>query len=126
MSMQDPIADMLTRIRNAQAMGILEITMPYSNVKNDMLKVLQDEGYISQFDVITNGNKKDLSVTLKYYQGRPVIDHITRVSKPSLRVYKASKDIQAVRGGFGIAILSTPKGVMSDKAARAQQVGGEV
>ena len=126
MSMQDPVADMLTRIRNAQAMGIKTITMPYSNVKNDMLKVLQDEGYVGQYEVISNGNKKDISVELKYFQGRPVIDSIKRISKPSLRVYRGCNDLPTVRGGFGIVIVSTPKGVMSDRAARAQQVGGEV
>src|SRR3990167_9399769 len=92
MSMQDPVADMLTRIRNAQAMGIKTITMPYSNVKNDMLKVLQDEGYIGQYEVISNGNKKDISVELKYFQGRPVIDSIKRISKPSLRVYRGRSE----------------------------------
>src|SRR3990167_8076236 len=126
MSMQDPVADMLTRIRNAQAMGIKTITMPYSNVKNDMLKVLQDEGYVGQYEVISNGNKKNISVELKYFQARPVIDSIKRISKPSLRVYRSCNDLPTVRGGFGIVIVSTPKGVMSDRAARAQQVGGEV
>ena len=126
MSMQDPIADMLTCIRNAQMMGIQTVSVPYSQVKNSILNVLKDEGFIEDAGVIEANNKKDLSVMLKYYQGRPVIEKINRISKPSLRVYKRCDDLPLVRGGLGITIVSTSKGVMSDKAARAQQVGGEV
>jgi len=126
MSMQDPIADMLTRIRNAQLMGIVSVRMPFSNIKNHILRVLSDEGYINSYSTVLDGGKKDLEVQLKYYQGRPVIEKIKRISKPSLRVYKNVSDIPVVCGGYGIAILSTPFGVMSDKAARTKNVGGEV
>lgn len=124
--MQDPVADMLTRIRNAQAMGIQTICLPYSNFKNEILNVLKEEGFIQDFEVTTVNNKKDIQVTLKYYQGRPVIEKIKRVSRPTLRIYKGYDKLPLVRGGLGIAIVSTPKGVMADKTARAQQVGGEV
>ncbi len=126
MSMQDPVADMLTCIRNAQKMGILKITMPHSSLKVSMLNVLKEEGYIEELEVVATGNKKDISVVLKYFQGRPVIEKIKRVSRPALRIYRGYDEISAVRGGLGISIISTPKGVMSDKAARAQKVGGEV
>ncbi len=126
MSMQDPVADLLTRVRNAQAMAIREVVLPYSFIKNEILRVLLDEGFINKYDVITDGAKKDLKIDLKYYQGRPVIERIKRVSRPALRVYRSSRDLPQIRGGLGIAIISTPKGVMTDKAARAQNVGGEV
>lgn len=128
MSMQDPVADMLTRIRNAQLMGIQKVQVPHSNLKNQILQVLKSEGYIESIEEISekNSKKKSLQVTLKYYQGRPVIEKISRVSKPALRVYKGYENLPLVRGGMGIAIVSTPKGVMADKTARAQQVGGEV
>lgn len=126
MSMQDPVADMLTRIRNAQMIGIEKISMPHSIFKSEILKVLQDEGFIKSFEVKAADAKKTVDVTLKYYQGRPVIEKIKRISRPALRVYKGYDQIPLVRGGLGIAIVSTPKGVMSDKAARAQQVGGEL
>ncbi|SRR5579883_3414919 len=126
MSMQDPVADMLTCIRNAQAMGIQKIRLPHSNLKKEILKVLKDEGFINEYEVVEADNKKDLQVSLKYYQGRPVIEKINRVSRPALRIYKGYDQLPVVRGGLGIAIVSTPKGVMSDKTARAQQVGGEV
>ncbi len=126
MSMQDPVADMLTRIRNAQAMGIQEIRMPHSNLKNEILRVLKEEGFIEEFAVAEVDNKKDLQVTLKYYQGRPVIEKINRISRPALRIYRGYDQLPLVRGGLGIVIVSTPKGVMTDKTARAQQVGGEV
>lgn len=127
MSLQDPVADMLTCIRNAQMMGIQNITMPHSSLKNEILKVLKDEGYIGDFETVDAGkNKKKLHVALKYYQGLPVIEKIDRVSRPALRIYKGYDELALVRGGLGIAILSTPKGVMSDKAARAEKVGGEV
>lgn len=126
MSMQDPVADLLTRIRNAQAMGIQVISLPHSNLKNEMLRVLKEEGFIEDFEVVASGNKKNLQVTLKYYQGRPVIEKIQRVSRPALRVYKGYEKLTAVRGGLGISIVSTPNGVMTDKSARTQKVGGEV
>ncbi len=126
MSMQDPVSDMLTCIRNAQMMGIQEICVPYSNVKSNILNVLKEEGFIEDFSIVQTDNKKDIQVTLKYYQGRAVIEKIKRISKPSLRIYRGYDDLAVVRGGFGITIVSTPRGVMSDKAARAQKVGGEV
>jgi small subunit ribosomal protein S8 len=126
MSMQDPVADMLTCIRNAQAMGIKTVRMPHSNLKCEILRVLQEEGYIENFKTIASDNKKDIQVALKYYQGRPVIERIDRVSRPALRRYKGYDDLPLIRGGLGISILSTPKGVMTDKTARSQQVGGEV
>ena len=126
MSMQDPVADMLTMIRNAQMIGIESIRLPYSRLKTDILNVLKEEGYIKNYAAVENGNKRDITVDLKYYQGRPVIEKIKRASKPSLRVYQGYQDIPQVRGGLGITILSTPKGVMTDKAARTQKVGGEV
>lgn len=122
----DPVADMLTRIRNAQAVGHVEITLPASTHKAAILAVLKDEGYIKDFNVVANGTKKDINVTLKYYQERPVISKIQRVSRPGLRVYKHSKDMPTVLAGLGIAIVSTPKGVMTAKAARAQNIGGEI
>lgn len=124
--MQDPVSDMLTIIRNAQAMGIKTSRLSFSNLKCKMLDVLITEGYITGYEVVSNGNKKDILVELKYFQGRPVIEKIQRVSRPSLRVYRGYDDLPVVRGGLGIAIVSTPKGVMADKTARAQQVGGEV
>jgi small subunit ribosomal protein S8 len=124
--MQDPVSDLLTRIRNAQAMGIHEVVLPHSNIKSEILRVLQEEGYIESYESKADGAKKDLKVSLKYYQGRPVIERINRVSKPTLRIYKPCRDLPQVRGGLGIAIISTPKGVMTDKSARSQNVGGEV
>ena len=126
MSMQDPVADMLTCIRNAQAMGIQKIKMPHSNLKGEILNVLQQEGYIESSDVVAEGCKKVVSVTLKYYEGRPVIEKIKRISRPALRVYRGYDKLPSVRGGIGISIISTPKGVMADKNARAQKLGGEV
>lgn len=126
MSMQDPVADMLTRLRNAQAMGILNVSMPHSNLKSEILRVLKEEGFIEDFEVVASDNKKDLQVVLKYYQGLPVIEKIKRISRPALRVYRGYHELPLVRGGLGIAIISTPKGVMTDKMARTQQVGGEV
>jgi small subunit ribosomal protein S8 len=126
MSMQDPVADMLTRIRNAQTMGIQKIKLPHSNLKTEILRVLKEEGFIEEFAVAAENNKKDINVSLKYYQGRPVIEKIKRISRPALRVYRGCNELPAVRGGLGIAIISTPKGVMTDKTARNSQVGGEV
>jgi small subunit ribosomal protein S8 len=124
--MQDPIADMLTRIRNAQAVGEKQISLPASKVKVAILKVLQDEGYIESHEVVNTEGKKNISVTLKYYQGQPVIEKIKRVSRVGLRVYAGSDELPVVRSGMGIAIVSTPKGVMTERAARAQNMGGEV
>lgn len=126
MSMTDPIADMFTRIRNAQLVGRTEVSMPASNIKSEIARVLKDEGYIEEFVRRDQDGKSELLVTLKYHQGRPVIDHIRRISRPGLRVYKRKDEMPSVLGGLGIAIISTPKGVMSDRAARAAGQGGEV
>ena len=126
MSMQDPVAALLTSIRNAQMMGIQKVRVPHSNFKNEILNVLKSEGFIEDFEVIKFDNKQDIQVTLKYFQGRPVIEKIKRVSRPALRIYRGCDKLPLVRGGLGIAIVSTPKGVMSDKTARTHQVGGEV
>lgn len=126
MSMQDPIADMLTCIRNAQLMGIQQVSLPYSKLKSEVLKVMQEEGYVAEVEIVTNDKKKDLFINLKYYQDRPVIEKIKRISRPALRVYKGHDALPQVRGGLGTAIISTSQGVMTDKKARAQKVGGEV
>jgi len=126
MSTQDPVADMLTRIRNAQAVGDIKVKMPSSTLKAAILEVLQSEGYIDSFQAIANEGKKDLEVALKYYQGKPVIDKIKRVSRPGLRIYRRSTELPTVLAGMGIAIVSTSKGVMTERAARAQNLGGEV
>lgn len=125
MSMQDPIADMLTRIRNGQSANKRTVSMPSSTFKVAIAKVLKDEGYINDFQV-EGEDKPQLQVYLKYHNGRPVIELIKRVSRPGLRIYKASGELPKVIGGMGIAVVSTPKGVMSDGAARAANVGGEV
>ena len=126
MSMTDPIADMLTRIRNAQMSERTTVAMPCSKVKVAIAQVLKDEGYIDDFKVVTDGAKSTLEVGLKYYAGRPVIEKIERVSRPGLRIYKGSKDIPQVMNGLGIAIVSTSRGVMTDRKARSSGVGGEV
>jgi small subunit ribosomal protein S8 len=126
MSMQDPIADMLTRIRNAQAVGGTTVDMPCSTLKMAILDVLKKEGYIESFETKAADGKKDLSVVLKYYQGRPVIEKIKRISRPGLRRYKRKDELPTILGGMGIAIISTSKGVMTEREARAQQLGGEV
>jgi small subunit ribosomal protein S8 len=130
MSMHDPIADMLTRIRNAQLVGHAEVTMPASGLKGAIAKVLKDEGYIEDFALRDkggeNGAKKELAIALKYYAGRPVIERLERVSKPGLRVYKGRDDIPRVMNGLGVAIVSTSRGVMTDRKARADGLGGEV
>ncbi len=125
MSMQDPIADLLTRIRNAQMAGHTEVDVPNSKVKRSILQVLADEGYVNSFSA-TDEVKSVINVQLKYHQGTPVIEEIARVSRPGLRIYKECNDLPQVRGGLGIAIISTNKGVMTDKSARAAGVGGEV
>jgi small subunit ribosomal protein S8 len=126
MSMHDPIADMLTRIRNAQLVGHSEVIMPASRLKASIAKVLKDEGYIEDFALRENGVKRELAIGLKYYAGRPVIERLERVSKPGLRVYKGRNDIPRVMNGLGVAILSTSRGVMTDRKARADGLGGEV
>ncbi len=126
MSRSDPIADMLTRIRNAQMVGHSEVSMPASRLKTSIAQVLKDEGYIEDFALRDSGAKKELRIGLKYYAGRPVIERLERVSKPGLRVYKSRDDIPRVLNGLGVAILSTSRGVMTDRKARADGVGGEV
>ena len=126
MSMSDPIADMLTRIRNAQMREEAVVAMPSSKVKLAIAKVLKDEGYIDAFKVSGEEIKPVLEIALKYYAGRPVIEKIERVSKPGLRIYKSKDDIPPVMNGLGIAIVSTSRGVMTDRKARASGVGGEV
>lgn len=124
--MQDPVADMLTRIRNAQAMGIQKVHLPHSNLKSQILSVLKQEGFVEDFNLLVIDNKKYLDIALKYYQGRPVIERIKRISRPALRIYKGYDQISPIRGGLGISIVSTPQGVMSDRSARANKVGGEI
>ncbi|MDR0529790.1 MAG: 30S ribosomal protein S8 [Zoogloeaceae bacterium] len=127
MSMSDPIADMLTRIRNAQMAEKSAVAMPASKLKAAIASVLKEEGYVEDFDVKhLPGNKAALEISLKYHAGRPVIEKIERVSKPGLRIYKGSDEIPKVMNGLGIAIVSTPKGVMTDRKARVSRVGGEV
>ncbi len=125
MSMQDPIADLLTRLRNAQASSHPEVAMPSSRIKLAICEVLKSEGYIESFEASSDA-KPVLNVALRYHEGRPVIEEIQRVSRPGLRIYKHCDELPDVRGGLGIAIVSTNKGVMTDRAARAQGVGGEV
>jgi small subunit ribosomal protein S8 len=126
MSMSDPVADMFTRIRNAQRVDKQAVVMPSSKLKVAIAKLLQDEGYIEGFKVDANGGKPLLSVELKYYAGRPVIERIERVSRPGLRVYKGSKAIPQVMNGLGVAIVTTSKGLMTDRKARTSGLGGEV
>jgi small subunit ribosomal protein S8 len=124
--MTDPVADMLTRIRNAQMASKLNVTMPSSKLKLAIAKVLRDEGYIDSFKIRENGVKPELDLELKYYAGEPVIERIDRISRPGLRVYKGKDDLPTVMNGLGVAIISTPKGVMTDRQARAGNMGGEV
>ena len=126
MSMSDPIADLLTRIRNAQMVSKVTVAAPASKVKLAIAQVLKDEGYIDGFEVKTNEGKSELVISLKYYAGRPVIERIERVSRPGLRVYKGRHAIPQVMNGLGVAIVTTPKGVMTDRKARATGLGGEV
>jgi small subunit ribosomal protein S8 len=126
MSMSDPIADFLTRIRNGQLSGKPEVAMPASRIKLALAKVLKDEGYIEDFAVDGEAAKPTVKVRLKYYQGRPVIERIERVSRPGLRVYKAKDELPKILGGMGVAIISTSQGVMTDRQARAAGHGGEV
>ncbi len=126
MSMTDPIADMLTRIRNGQSAGKQAVVMPSSKAKQAIAKVLKDEGFIKDYAVEQQGSHAEMTVELKYYNGLPVIDKIKRISKPGLRIYKSKDEFPSVLGGLGVAIISTSKGVMTDKSARAIGYGGEV
>ena len=126
MSMSDPIADFLTRIRNGQLSGKPEVAIPASRIKLALAKVLKDEGYIEDFAVDGEAAKPTVKVRLKYYQGRPVIDRLERVSRPGLRVYRAKDQLPKILGGMGVAIISTSQGVMTDRQARAAGHGGEV
>ena len=126
MSMNDPISDFLTRIRNGQMARKKQISSPSSQVKEAIAAVLKDEGYIADFAVTSEGNKKTIKLALKYFQGKPVIERLERASKSSLRVYKGKDELPKVLGGLGIAIISTPSGVVSDSKARAAGQGGEV
>ncbi|TAG03193.1 MAG: 30S ribosomal protein S8 [Betaproteobacteria bacterium] len=126
MSMSDPIADMLTRIRNAQAMEHVSVKMPASKVKSAIAKVLKDEGYIEDFKTVGDAKLPELEIGLKYYAGRPVIETMKRISRPGLRVYRGRDALPNVMNGLGVAIVSTPKGVMTDRKARSLGMGGEV
>ena len=127
MSMQDPISDMLTRVRNAQMASKVSVAMPSSKIKVAVAKVLQDEGYIAGYSVAESaGNKAELSIELKYFDGKPVIAEIDRKSRPGLRLYSGKDSLPSIRGGLGIAIVSTSKGVMTERAARSAGSGGEV
>ncbi|MGQ0699702.1 MAG: 30S ribosomal protein S8 [Panacagrimonas sp.] len=126
MSMTDPVADFLTRLRNGQSARKKSIKAPSSKLKQAIADVLQDEGYILGYDIAADGNKKTMTVALKYFDGKPVIEKIDRISTPSLRVYKAKDELPKVLGGLGIAIISTASGVVSDRKARAAGQGGEV
>ena len=126
MSMTDPIADFLTRIRNGQLSGKTEVTSPSSRVKLALAKVLKEEGYIDDFTVSEDGAKATVTVKLKYYEGRPVIDRIERVSRPGLRIYKGKDELPRILGGMGVAIVSTSRGLMTAREARAAGHGGEV
>lgn len=126
MSMSDPIADMLTRIRNAQMVEKPTVSMPASKLKAAIAQVLKDEGYIDGFAIVDDGPQRRLEIALKYYAGRPVIEQIERVSRPGLRVYKGRADLPSVMNGLGVAIVTTPRGVMTDRKARQAGIGGEI
>ena len=126
MSMQDPIGDMLTRIRNAQARAKRDVAMPASKRKSAIAEVLKNEGYISDYRVEGEGATKQLRIELKYFRGKPVIERVWRVSRPGLRIYKTKDQVPSILGGLGVAIVSTSKGLMSDREARAQGIGGEI
>jgi len=126
MSMSDPVADMLTRIRNAQSANKSVVKMPSSKLKQQIASLLRDEGYILDAEISSNDNKIELSVSLKYFEGKSVIDEIKRVSRPGLRIYKNSAELPRIKNGLGIAVISTSKGLMTDRAARKAGVGGEV
>jgi small subunit ribosomal protein S8 len=126
MSMQDPIADMLTRIRNAGAASLNEVSMPSSKMKAAIAEVMKEEGYIRDYRVDGDGAIKNLSITMKLYRGQPVIEGVKRISKPSCRVYCGSQEIPRVRNGLGTVVLSTPQGIISDRTARKENIGGEI
>ena len=126
MSMQDPISDMLTRIRNGQAAGKVRVVMPVSKQKLAIAELLKREGYIRDFEVEEASSRRQLAVVLKYHEGQPVIDSLQRVSRPGLRVYKGKDEIPQVLDGLGIAVVSTSRGLMTDREARAAGVGGEI
>jgi small subunit ribosomal protein S8 len=126
MSMTDPISDMLTRIRNGQKARKVSVAMPSSHAKVALAKVLKDEGYITAYSTSADGNKGELTIELKYFEGTPVIERIERVSKPGLRIYRRKEQVPKVLGGLGVAIVSTSAGVMSDRQAREKGIGGEV
>ncbi|HYD73064.1 MAG TPA: 30S ribosomal protein S8 [Candidatus Binatia bacterium] len=126
MNLNDPVGDLITRIRNAQLRGRSKLTSPASTLRVRVLQVLKDEGYIRDFRELANGAHKEIEIELKYFEGSPAIHEIQRVSKPGRRVYSSIKDLRLVRNGLGISIISTPKGVMSDNAAREANVGGEI
>lgn len=126
MSLQDPVSDMLTRIRNAQMRKKKDVTMPSSKLKLAIAEVLQQEGYIVDYSSATEGAKANMTVVLKYFEGRPVIETLQRESKPSRRVYRSATDMPKIKNGLGIAIVSTSNGVMTDRAARAAGKGGEI
>jgi len=126
MNLNDPVGDLITRIRNAQMRGRSKLTTPASTLRTRVLQVLKDEGYIRDFRDIENDGHKEIEIELKYFEGAPAIHEIQRVSKPGRRVYSSIKDLRLVRNGLGISIISTPKGVMSDAAAREANVGGEI
>jgi len=126
MSMSDPIADMLTRIRNGQSAGKKSVKLPSSKLKVAIAKVLKDEGYVADYSTETNGSHTQMTIDLKYYDGKPVIEQVKRVSRPGLRIYKSKDELPKVLGGLGIAIVSTSSGIMTDRAARAIGHGGEV
>ena len=125
MSLQDPVSDMLTRVRNAQKATKVNVKMPSSKQKENIAKVLKNEGYINDYSV-SGDTKKELTIDLKYFQGKPVIEEIKRVSRPGLRIFKSKDELPSVNGGLGIAIISTSKGVMTEKQARATGNGGEI
>lgn len=127
MSMTDPVADMLTRIRNGQNVALESVSMPSSRLKESIARVLQEEGYIAGFEVVEQpGNKHEMTISLRYFDGKPVIEKIQKISKPGLRIYRGKGELPKVMGGLGIAIVSTSEGVMSDRSARAKGFGGEV
>jgi len=126
MSMSDPIADMLTRIRNAQSAKKTQVIMPSSKVKQEIAALLKEEGYITKVETNTSDNKSVLTVSLKYFEGKAVIDDLKRVSRPGLRIYKNAEELPKIKNGLGIAVISTSKGIMTDRAARKAGVGGEV
>lgn len=126
MSMQDPIADMLIRIQNAQAVAKKEVTMPRSKLKMSIAGVLKKEGFIVDYQEVKEAEKPQMAITLKYYEGRPVISDLKRASRPGLRVYKSKDDLPTVKNGLGVVVISTSKGVMSDREARRLGEGGEI